>query len=274
MTVRKGLSAVRSVLPGPRATPFTCLLLLALAVTNTALQAKSDSPVLRWTSTNLVNLDHHPVSALVTSAFVSEGRLGVGFVLLALGCAALERRSTAARTALVLSAGHVIASLVTEGAVRIAIAVHADPASDARQVDVGYSYLLYTAVGAVLCFVPGRWRWLGLAAAVGYLGVPFLAAPGMTNSGHLLCLAIGVLFWPYLAPTLDAPEPVDRHRAPARRTGLADAGRARIGTLAALAIVGVLTACSPGHYLFGPHRHQAQVVIAPHGSRAAAVPSN
>ncbi|MDT4982218.1 MAG: hypothetical protein QOG07_4097 [Pseudonocardiales bacterium] len=261
------------MLPGPRATPFTSVLLLALAATTMFLRAETDdSAVLRWTSTNLVNLDHHPLSALVTSAFVTEGSLGVDFVLLALVCAALERRSTTARTALVLTAGHVIASLVTEGAVRIAIALHTDPVSATRQVDVGYSYVLYTALGAVLRFVPGRWRWLGLVAAVGYLGVPFLGDPGMTTSGHLLCLAIGVLSWPYLVPARYPAERVDRRPVPVQRLGLADAGRARIGALAALAIVGVLTACTPGHYLFGPNHHQAQNVTAPQPSRTAALP--
>jgi hypothetical protein len=273
VTARRGLQAARALLPGPRATPFTCVLLLALAATTIVLSAESDdSPVLRWASTNLVNLEHHPLSALVTSAFVTEGSLGLDFVLLALVCAALERRSTTARTALVVSTGHVIASLVTEGAVRIAIELHADPVTATRQLDVGFSYVLYTAVGAVLRFLPARWRRLGLVAAVGYLGVPFLRNPGMTNSGHLLCLAIGVLFWPYLGPARDPADRVASRAAVSRRPRLAHGGRARLGVLALLTVMGVLTACAPGYYLFGPYRQPAHDVIAPHLSRVVAPP--
>jgi hypothetical protein len=38
---------------------------------------------LDWSSTNIVNLRHHPIAAMVTSAFVAEGSL-VSWTLLAL----------------------------------------------------------------------------------------------------------------------------------------------------------------------------------------------
>ncbi len=273
--MRRWMRAVGSLLPGPRATPFTFVLLLMLAATTAALRwgATDDASVLRWASTNLVNLNHHPVSSLLASAFVSEGNITFDFIVLAVACAVLERRSTAMRTALVITGGHVIATLVSEGAVRIAITTHSDPRAAARQLDVGISYVMYTAVGAALGFLPARWRRLGLLAAVGYVGVPFLSDPGLTTGGHVLSLAIGLASWPFLMPTHDRAA-ASTVRRPVRfawsRPGrlawsrATPGSRLRIGALAALTAAGVLTACAPGHYLLGRHGHAAHCSTAVH----------
>jgi len=250
------LRVLRSLLPGPRATPFTAGLLLVFAASATALRwtAADDGPVLRWASTNLVNLDHHPVSALIASAFVSQGSIVRNFLILAVAGAALERRSTPVRTAAVITAGHVIASLITEGAVRIAIAMHTDSRSAARQVDIGISYVMFTVVGAALRFLPLRWRRVGVAGALAYVGAKFLRDPGMTSCGHLLSLSIGLLSWPLLVPAGDRAErPARTARCPALGSA-----RLRITAAACLTAAGVLTACAPGQYLLGRQGRDAQ----------------
>src|SRR5580700_1377280 len=52
---------------------FTWLYLTGFVVSElvyAALPAHDQSPVLRWASTNVVNLRHHPVGSLVASAFI------------------------------------------------------------------------------------------------------------------------------------------------------------------------------------------------------------
>lgn len=256
MTVRGRVQALRRVLPCPRATPFTFCLLAVLAASTAALRwtASDHRALLRWASTNLVNLSHHPVSALVASAFVSPGSIWLDVVVLAVAGAVLERGTTTARTALVLIAGHVVASLLTEGAVRIAIAVHTDPSAAARQLDVGISYVMYTAVGAALRFLPARWRRFGVVLAIAYVGSALLREPGMTTSGHLLSLGIGLVSWPLLVPRADRTA---RQAVIAQTPGSAST-RLRITAVAVLAGLGVLTACAPGHYLVGGRGHNAQ----------------
>jgi hypothetical protein len=192
-----------------------------------------------WASTNLVNLRHHPGAAMVASAFFSDS---VPSTVLVAGfaCGMLERRVGWRRMLVVISAGHVVASLVTEGAVRLAILRHADSRAAASQLDIGISYVAYSALGAALCFIPPRWRRLAVAVVALDLIVQLAITPTMTAWGHVLSLLIGLLFWPMLR--------TGRWPAPARHAvGL------RLAALGALAAVGLVTAYAPGHVLRRPY---------------------
>jgi hypothetical protein len=152
----------------------------------------------QWASTNLVNLHRHPLTALVASAFVSPDVLGTDLLILAVAGFVLESRVGWRRTLAVAVAGHVIATLITEGAVLLAILSGNEARRAAWQLDVGISYVTWTVVGASLLFVPRRWRPYAVTAAAGYLVFELTVTWDMTAWGHVLSLAIGLVSWPLL----------------------------------------------------------------------------
>ncbi|BCJ34901.1 hypothetical protein Athai_24040 [Actinocatenispora thailandica] len=238
---------MRRALPGPRETPVTFCYLLALlagAVLLRVLSADDGARVLAASSTNVVELTSHPVRALVGSAvWLPDGvwlPYAVGF---AVTLAPLERRLGGLRALALVATGHVGVSLATEAGVAVAVHVGAMPPAALSRLDVGASYLLLTGLGAVLGLLPRALRWplLGLAAA-GAAGALAVTAD-LTSLGHLLCLFVGVAFWPALArrglvgtvwPGRLAWLPVAGRRAarramPVRRAGAAVARTGRPG---------------------------------------------
>jgi hypothetical protein len=180
--------------------------LLAVVLTGTAILrwgTTDPEAVERWASTNLVNLYHHPAVALIASAFLSADAIRYQLIAFVLACAVLERRIGTPRMLAVIAAGHVIASLVTEGGVQLAILMRADSLDAAWQLDVGISYAMYTAIGAALLFVPPRFRLVAVLAVALDVIVPLVTSWDMTSSGHVLSLAIGLLTWPLLRAWLD-----------------------------------------------------------------------
>lgn len=168
-------------------------LLLATAVLNTRDDTARRVWVV-WTSTNLTNLRDHPVSSLVTSAFVVEDGAPYGWaVLAAAGLVALAWRLGAWRALAVVGAAHVLGTLISEGIV--AWRVHRGALSTTARdlIDVGPSYVVVAAlVGAVAA---GPW----LARLVGAGGFAVLAPSlfgGLTEFevsavGHVCSIVIG-----------------------------------------------------------------------------------
>jgi hypothetical protein len=136
-----------------------------------------------------------------------------------------------------------------EGAVRLAILRHADGRAAASQLDIGISYVTYTAVGAALLFIPPRWRRLSVAVVALDLIVQLTITPTMTAWGHVLSLLIGLLSWPMLRT----------RRSPARAR---HAVWLRLASLGALATVGLVTAYAPGHVLRLPYANAAKCAHA------------
>ncbi|MDP9092165.1 MAG: hypothetical protein M3N95_04285 [Actinomycetota bacterium] len=152
----------------------------------------------QWASTNLVNLHRHPLTALFASAFVSPDVLGTDLLILAVAGILLESRVGWRRTLGVAAAGHVLATLITEGAVLLAILSGNEARQAAWQLDVGISYVTWTVLGASLLFVPRPWRGYAVTAALGYLVVQLTFTWDMTAWGHVTSLVIGLLSWPLL----------------------------------------------------------------------------
>ena len=152
----------------------------------------------RWASTNLVNLYRRPVVSLVASAFLSSSGIPFDRFGLALAAAVIERRVGGVRMLGTVAAGHVLATLATEGAVGLAILAGYESTTAAWQMDVGISYLSWTAIGAALAFAPRLWRPWAVMAAVLYLGAHLAVAWDMTAWGHVLSLLIGFASWPLL----------------------------------------------------------------------------
>jgi hypothetical protein len=154
---------------------------------------------LEWTSTNLVNLRHHPVGALVTSAFFAEDSLLSWAALALVGLGVVNWSLGNWRTAVLVTTAHVVGTLISEGILAYRIVAGAAPASDRYIVDVGPSYIVACALVAGVAYGTRAWR---LLAAIGFaLLLPSLFG-GLTRLevsavGHLCSIVIALLLgWP------------------------------------------------------------------------------
>lgn len=255
-------SGLRSVLPG-RDTPWTLAVVLAVACGYLGLRvfSSSEAAVLHWASTNVVNLRDHPVSALIASAVVSQDGSPRELLLFALSAALLERRVGMLRAVVVPVLGHVIASLVTEGEVRQAIWAGSSPRAEAWQLDVGISYLAFTAAAAALACLRPRLRVAGLVLLVGWTLSPLLQAPDMTAYGHALSVGVGVVCWPWLHPRPSGAYSAAA-AAPTRRLVVHLPRAVAVSGLAAITVIGVLALGLTGPTL--PDRAALLSAAAPH----------
>jgi hypothetical protein len=91
------------LLPWPTVTPLATAMVLLLLITALLLRTHpSDvNPVVAWASTNLHNLAHHPVAAMLVSMFVVTGNLLPELLIVAVSFAVLERAVGAFRTAVI-----------------------------------------------------------------------------------------------------------------------------------------------------------------------------
>jgi hypothetical protein len=180
-------------IPTPRATPLTYVTVGLLLLTSVMLHTHPDAidGVVGWASTNVQNLTHHPIAATVASAFVVPSGLFPDLLIVAVSFAVLERAIGTARTLLVAVAGHVVATVFTEGAVGFGISIGALPISDAVRSDVGISYVMYAVVAASIFLLRGLPRTVAVIVIVALVGIPAFSSRDMTAFGHLSSVAIG-----------------------------------------------------------------------------------
>lgn len=170
---------------------MTLPLLLASGVL--AAEGSASSQVVAWSSTNLYNLSHHPIAALVTSIFVLQGGLLPSLVSVAIACAVLEHTVGAKRTLAIGLSAHMLATLLTEYGGAMASRLHLIAAFSAERDDVGVSYVMYALLAAAAITQTGRLRHLAILVVGGAVLLPFALAPGMTTTGHVLSVAIGAV---------------------------------------------------------------------------------
>jgi len=240
------------------AAPVTTAVVLGLLVIVTLISTDAvDADALQqWASTNLVNLYRHPISAMVLSAFVLTGPSTAGIAVAAAVCGLFERRVGTKRLLAVAAAGQVIPSLVTEGAVRLAIHAGADSRQAAVRFDVGISYVTFSVAAALTRYAPGRWRRVALLAGVSITVIQFAVSHDMTASGHALAYAIGLLCWPLLDRRGTTSEADRRIRRPV------------LIALAVMALVGVLAVYLPVQ-AFGLHPLHDHTVVTGLGWRGS-----
>ena len=194
--------AGRALFDGVRSAPVSIGYLLVLCGTTAWLMTETDRDADRMLlsrSTNLDHLGHDPVRVIVASAFwLSSGwrPLVVTAALLLGVVAAVERRIGSRRTALLLAAGHVGATLLTAAGLWAAVHLGALAPSIAHARDVGPSYAIDAAVGGLTYLLAPRWRLPYLAAVLAWVVVPGVLAPGFSDVGHLLSVAIGLACFP------------------------------------------------------------------------------
>jgi len=93
--------------------------------------------VLRWASSNIHNLRHDPVAALIASAFFTAATLLAWPALVALAVFGANDALGNWRTALTCAAGQVIGTLVSEGIVAYRVSHGSLPAADRYLNDAG-----------------------------------------------------------------------------------------------------------------------------------------
>jgi len=191
----------RRIISYVRSAPFTYVFLFVLLITTWVFNTSSPSTartLLLERSTNLHQLGHDPMRALVASAFwlSSSVELLAWLILFSLVLASVERWIGSARTAFVFAFGHAGATLLTAAGLWLAIRYGVAERNVAHAVDVGVSYGFF-AVAAVLAFrLSGRRRAFYVAVLIGYLGISAGLTQGFTDFGHLIALAIGFLVAP------------------------------------------------------------------------------
>ena len=187
-------TALAQVLPSPTATPLATGMVLVLLLATLTLRLRPDEAdaVVAWASTNLHNLAHHPVAAMLTSTFVMTGGLLPDLLLVAVGFAILERAVGARRTALIALAGQVIATLLTEYGTELAAHWQLLAESSSARIDVGVSYAMYAVLAASVLTLARPAKLGGLLVVGAGVLVPFLLDPDLTSTGHLLSVAIGI----------------------------------------------------------------------------------
>lgn len=182
-------SRLARALPTPRVTPLATAMVVALPGVAVALRLMGGPGLLddavAWASTNVENLSSHPVASLTASAFIVPSGLAPALLLVGVGFAALERGIGTARTAAVAAGGHVGATLLT------VYGAHVFTDAAAHRSDVGVSYAMFAVLAAAAWRLPGRARVAAVIALGAAVGIPFVLAPGLTTTGHLLAAALG-----------------------------------------------------------------------------------
>jgi hypothetical protein len=164
--------------------------------------------LLRWASTCVHNLTHHPVASLLASAFFPTGYLWAWPALIALALFGATSVFGNWRTVVTCAAGQVVGTLVSEGIVAYRVSAGSLPAADRFLLDVGPSYVVVAAIAVGL--LHGRWLARGAAvldlALLIFVGQIFAGISGLEVApvGHLTALVTGmivgtVLAWRYTA---------------------------------------------------------------------------
>ncbi|CCQ17736.1 putative uncharacterized protein [Rhodococcus sp. AW25M09] len=176
-----------------RVTLAYCFLATAGAIALGQIGAHDRWHVLHAASTNLHNLTDGHLATLVTSVFLTEGRVNwLWLASVALLFAVAEWISGWRRFLLTFSAGHIGASALV--AVGLFIGIHADWLADslAMAVDVGVSYAAAAVAGSMIRYLSMPWRAGWAALWIGAVAFGAISDPSFTAVGHAIALSIGL----------------------------------------------------------------------------------
>ncbi|POX50296.1 hypothetical protein C3489_22655 [Streptomyces sp. Ru71] len=152
---------------------------------------------LRQRSTNLEELSRNPVRVLIASAMWIDGGHWVPYaVLYTVFHAPAERWLGTVRWLVVCAAAHVLATLISQGVLLVAIDRGLAPHSEADALDIGVSYALAGVVGVLTYRIPAPWRYVYVFAVLVFYGLPLAAGPTFTDLGHFVSVLIGLACHP------------------------------------------------------------------------------
>jgi hypothetical protein len=203
-----GLSAVLV----RHATAWVYLAGVCLAELGYVLLPQPDqATLLRWASTSVQNLTHHPVASLIASAFFPTSFLLAWPVLIALALFGATSVLGNWRAAVTCAAGQIVGTVVSEGIVGYRISVGSLPHADRFLLDVGPSYVVVAALAVGL--LHGGWL-VRAAAALDFALLIFVGQifAGLSHLevapvGHLTALMTGIVVGTILARWYTANSP-------------------------------------------------------------------
>ncbi|AKA04989.1 hypothetical protein SAZ_22910 [Streptomyces noursei ZPM] len=189
------------VLDWVRSTPGTHIWLLIIGITSLVIASASEGLeqfLLHRTSSNIHELNEHPVPSLLISGFWIEqpGSFLLYAVMFELVHANVERWMGSWRWLLTVGAAHVAATLASQELVLLAIEGHQLPRSMTHVVDIGVSYGLAAAAGVLTYRLPSPWRYGYLVGLLAFFGVPLATGATFTDFGHAIALTMGFACWP------------------------------------------------------------------------------
>lgn len=189
----------------PRA-PFSVAWLAVLFVTTRVQRSagrRRAKQIQRANSTNLQRLNNEPSRVLATSLFWLDDRRWWPYVPVFAGVVApAERRLGWWRWLLVGTGAHVIGTYVGQNYLRLLIRRGRVPKRLVNARDVGVSYFVLGAAGALTAYVRPPWRTRSQLAGLAALAIDVAVRPTFTEVGHLTAFAVGVAAAP-LAPGRD-----------------------------------------------------------------------
>ncbi|MFJ6618477.1 rhomboid-like protein [Kitasatospora sp. NPDC091335] len=190
-------------MPTPRRTPFTLGYLAVVGATTTFARLADPELVQRLqeaSSSDGHNLLQHPLRALVLSGFWVAGEVWMPYLWgFAVTLAPLERRVGPARAAAVFAAGHVAATLLSQGVVITAVETGRMAPEAMDYLDIGVSYGVLACLGALAGLLSWRGRLLALGGA-GLMIAEQIATDKdvITGVGHPAAVLTGVALWRWL----------------------------------------------------------------------------
>ncbi|MFE4972547.1 rhomboid-like protein [Kitasatospora sp. NPDC056651] len=198
--------------PTPRRTPFTLGYLAVVGATTTFAKVADPELVQRLqeaSSSDGHNLLQHPLRALVLSGFWVAGEVWMPYLWgFAFTLAPLERKVGPARAAAVFAAGHVVATLLSQGVVITAVETGRMAPEAMDYLDIGVSYGVLACLGAVAGLLSWRGRLLALGGA-GLMIAEQIATDKdvITGVGHPAAVLTGVALWRWLRRAERRPPP-------------------------------------------------------------------
>lgn len=183
-----------------RKAPGTFMWLAILALTSVVLSKLPHElrhRVLLDQSTNLDQLRRNPIQVLIASAFWTSSPSFVSwFVWFNLLLVPAERWLGTARWLIVVAAGHIGATLLSQLTLMLAIMHHAASRNEIFVLDVGVSYALTATLGVLAYRFANPWWIAYVIAVVVYVAKPVLTGPSFTDYGHFFALLIGIACYP------------------------------------------------------------------------------
>ncbi|MFI5579878.1 rhomboid-like protein [Streptomyces sp. NPDC051822] len=184
-----------------RSSPGTHLWLAIIAITSLVIALSPDgldTYLLHRNSSNLHQLSHHPLRALLGSAFWIENPadLLLYAALFELIHAPVERWLGTPTWLFTVATAHIAATLISQQVVLLAIREHDVPRSMAHVVDIGVSYGLAASAGILTYRLARPWRLIYLVGVVAFFVVPLLCDRTYTDLGHAISLATGLTCYP------------------------------------------------------------------------------
>jgi hypothetical protein len=150
--------------------------------------------LLHRNSSNLHQLVHHPLQALLGSAFWIENPAALPLygLLFEVFHGPVERWLGTPRWLFTVAAAHIAATVLSRQVVLEAIRDHDVPRSMVPVVDLGVSYGLAASAGIPTHRLVRPWRWFHLAGAVTFFAVPLATQHTYADLGHAISLLIGL----------------------------------------------------------------------------------